>query len=257
MRTSHQKCERCHIRQAHKRAKYNMCPPCRREYRRELELQRTAINRTRRVDPVHEAIVDVELERKGLDQVVAEFHALNVRFAVEDNPVPKVAIRKIEPTTNGRVSQMARMSDEAKLEIGKMYEDGLSYATIRTRARVSNATIAQVARDLALPARGKGPRPRAQVEPEDFIDTSLDAEPGQAVFDLVPEPVVKAIERMVLPPKPEPVLHSTRVPAETQHWHVKVEGILDVYSPSIEEALALVRKTQPELKITGIQLGNS
>ena len=263
MRTSHQKCERCHVRQAHKRAKYNMCPPCRREYRAELEEKRAA--RNRRIDPVMDAVLDVEIERKEPREMLND-----LTHMWTGSPVPKVrpqvVMRRVDPVTVGRVGRPP-LSDEKKLEIGRMYEEGLTYEQINKQASVNNGTIAQVVRELGLPSRKRGPQPRAS-EPTpspdqgEIIGLTMPAEyynqPGDPPGDKdppLPEPQRKAIERMVLPPKPEPRLHSTRPPVsdvDAVHWQVRVEGILDAYYPTIEEALASVRRLQPGLRITGI-----
>jgi hypothetical protein len=260
-RTSHQKCERCHVRQAHKRARYSMCPPCRAEYRVELREQRA---RARAVDPVAEAVKDVvlDLDNKPITQVLAEWHNLNVALAGDVMPRvrPEVILRKVDPTTVNRVSQVNGLTDEQRLEIGHLYEDGISYDSIRQRLKVSNATIVRVARDLGLPPRNKGPRSVAQEQP---VPQSSDSVQGR-IEQLADNPAIpaehrrgieQALERMVLPPKPEPVLHSTRLPVsdvDAVHWEVRVEGILDAYYPTIEEALASVRRLQPGLRITGI-----
>lgn len=263
-RTSHQKCERCHVRQAHKRARYSMCPPCRAEYRVELREQRA---RARAVDPVAEAVKDVvlDLDNKPITQVLAEWHNLNVALAGDIMPRvrPEVILRKVDPTTINRVSQVNGLTDEQRLEIGRLYEDGISYDSIRQRLKVSNATIVRVARDLGLPPRNKGPRSASpDVGEEQPVPQSSDSVQGR-IEQLADNPgipaehrrgIEQALERMVLPPKPEPVLHSTMLPEAGQDWEVRVRGTFTVRAASIESVLGQMRSKYPNLRIVGIEL---
>jgi hypothetical protein len=226
-----------------------MCPPCRAEYRVELREQRA---RARAVDPVAEAVKDVvlDLDNKPITQVLAEWHHLNVALAGDIMPRvrPEVILRKVDPTTVNRVSQVNGLTDEQRLEIGHLYEDGISYDSIRQRLKVSNATIARVARDLGLPPRNKGPKSASP----DSGETPVQEEPVIEGEDSIPGPQRVALERMVLPPKPEPVLHSTRQPEHAVLWEVRVTGTITVEVESIEAALAIVRKGYPNLRITGV-----
>ena len=174
---------------------------------------------------------------------------------------PEVVLRKVDPTTINR-TRSSQLSDEHKLEIGRLYEEGKTYAEINTLAHVNNGTIAQVVRDLGLPPRkpGSGPRPRAAkpASPDsgDVMPPEYYNQPGDPPGDKdppLPEPQIKALERMVLPPKPEPVLHSTRQPDTGRWWDVRVDGVIPVQAESIEDALAHVRKAYPSLRINGIQ----
>ena len=265
MRTSHQKCERCHVRQAHKRAKYNMCPPCRREYRVELEEKRA---RAKRIDPVMDAVLDVEIERKEPREMLND-----LTHMWTGSPVPKVrpqvVLRKVDPVTVNREPRPPRnVSDETKQQIGLLYENGKTYEEIVKATGAGNATISRVVQELGLPRRLKGPKPRAseptpspdQGEPE-IIGLTMPAEyydqPGDPPGDKdppLPEPQRKAIERMVLPPKPEPVLHSTRPPVHGVWWDVKVQGIIPVEAESIEDAIKKVKANYSQLRVTGVQL---
>lgn len=210
-----------------------MCPPCRRAYVIELHEQRALAKR--KVDPVHEVIVDGILEAMSPEQLIKHW-----QHRVIENVAPPLLsdlMPRVKPVTEGRapVARLPRLSDDTKLEVGRRYEEGQSYDQIRRDLGVSSKTISTVAREMGLTLRGTGYKP-APPAPEESV----------------PEPVAKAIENMVvLPPKPEP-LHSTPLLESFPTWEVRVEGIVTVHGGSIEEALASVRKLHPALRITGI-----
>lgn len=234
--SSHQNCERCHVARTHRRAKYSMCPPCRRAHVAELHEQRQAARR--KVDPVREVIVDDILDNMSPAQLLARWQH-NVLDSIP-LPLPHELMPKVRPVTEGtnRTGRPARLTDEQRLEIGRRYEEGQSYDQIKSALGVSSKTISDTARSLGLPMRGVGsPKQDTPV---------VSPESGD-----IPEPQIKALENMLkLPPKPEP-LASTPL-FDTVHWEVRVEGIVSVHGGSIEEALASVRKLHPALRITGI-----
>jgi hypothetical protein len=197
-----------------------MCPPCRREYIAELADQR----RVSRRDPIREAVIVEEVDRIGAYQVMDSWQHRQLEASAEPiKPVQPVMVKVRPVVTNRPAPRKPRVfTEEETLEIGRRYEAGETYVQIQQATGASTNQIAEIARSLGW-TKTKGPKPKV-AKPQDFIDTSLTAQPGEAVFDLkdaVPEPQQKAIERMiVLPPKPEP-LHSTPMVAAPLDWDVR------------------------------------
>lgn len=216
-----------------------MCPPCGRLHYAELQAARKP-----KIDPIRRAIVDVEMDHDAANGILLQ--------RTHEKLLDLVSY--VMPTPIRPANQVTGLSDEQRLEIGKMYEEGISYDSIRQRAKVSNQTIVRVARDLGLPPRNKGPRP---ISPESGETTSPESGEEQPVIegeDSIPGPMAKAIERMVLPPKPEPVLHSTMLPEAGQDWEVRVRGTFTVRAVSIESVLGQMRSRYPNLRVVGIEL---
>ena len=204
-----------------------MCPPCRKEHRAELEQGWRAAreHRAARLQAQQREVAPME------DGQVAE--------------VPKIRITKITAEDRrGKGRPPARVwTDEEKLEIGRLYEEGATYEAIQKATGANTQTISNVAKSLGL-QRTKGPGSKA-------IPLVT---PTAPVVPDVPPAQHRAIENMidtehVLRPKPEPLAH----PVEAEEWRVRVEGTMFLRG-SLEEIIARVKRDHPLLKITAIQL---
>ena len=145
--TSHARCRRCGGAR-HKNVSRGMCERCWRTFEKpRLKAEKLALRARRdaRRSPIEEA-VEYVLEHK------------------EETPVMSAS----------------KYTDEQRIEIGRLYEEGLSYAAIKEQTGATAQTVITAARALGLPVRqhrqnspnGKAPAPAL---PEPVEEPSQDA----------------------------------------------------------------------------------
>jgi hypothetical protein len=190
------------------------------------------------------------------------------------------------PSTNGTSRRSYKpnpnlLGQEMMLEIGAHYEDRrITTEAIARAFGISNAMLSAVVDALGLARRGvgnTGSRPRGHFTAQDgkrvwVLDEApplgppptpdAASEARAQVVDEVPEPVEKALERMLrLPPRPEPVAHPRPQPTPVQVedeslpvWKIDYLGSMLVRARDIDQALDRARQDGHLTQIVGVTL---
>lgn len=195
--------------------------------------------------------------------------------------MPEIPAKEIEaetPSPNGVAHKthtdylqeaMQRMPEATILEIGSFYEDRrIKSGDIAKEFSISNGVLTQIVDHLGLERRKPGHN--QGLVPGGFQRDLA----GKRVWvpDVeekpVPEPVEKALERM-LKPAPEPPVQRVRPAAvapmvapppqpvlttgSSTVWEVQVEGLIHVTGEEIQDALDAVKGIYPRLRVRGIR----
>ena len=216
----------------------------------------------------------------------AERAAIKARRAARlalQNGVPPVSASH-EPTVpepNGTAKRTYRpdanlLGQELLLEIGAHYEDTrIPTEKIALAYGISNAMLTAAVDLLNLPRRGSGNKGRKMPGRFGVVDgkrTWLIDEPEPEVVQDVPEPVEKALERMLqIPPKPEPLAKPVQrlpLPVALQQvvdeiapdeqdwpvWRIDYQGSMLIRARDIDQALDKARADGHLTQIVGITL---
>lgn len=205
--------------------------------------------------------------------------------------MPEIPAKEIEaetPSPNGVAHKthtdylqeaMQRMPEATILEIGSFYEDRrIKSGDIAREFSISNGVLTQIVDHLGLerrkPGHNQGLQPGGFQRDLAGKRVWVPNEPERPV----PEPVEKALERM-LKPAPEPPVQRVRPVAEPQEirrvaeqlmapppptvqatvkgsstvWEVQVEGLIHVTGEEIQDALDAVKGIYPRLRVRGIR----
>ena len=172
---------------------------------------------------------------------------------------------------------MQRMPEATILEIGSFYEDRrIKSGDIAREFSISNGVLTQIVDHLGLerrkPGHNQGLVPGGFQRDLAGKRVWVPDEPERGKrdpFDNVPEPVEKALERM-LKPAPEPPIQRVRpapvapmvapppqptlvTDASSTVWEVQVEGLIHVTGEEIQDALDAVKGIYPRLRVRGIR----
>lgn len=198
-----------------------------------------------------------------------------------ETPNPEPTVPSAVPSPNGVAHKSAadytreqalRLPEIMLLEIGSFYEDRrIKSGDIASEYGISNGVLTAIVDHLGLERRRPGHNQGLQ--PGGF---QRDAS-GKRVWvpndeaPPVPEPVERALERM-LAPAPEPVVRPRRpepavatpaasaatppsltTDASTTVWEVQVTGLIHVTGDEIQDAIDAVKGIYPRLRVTGIR----
>lgn len=232
-----------------------------------------AITSVAREAYVDEILDEAERTNSPLPVIKAVHEGL--MMSAKDEPI---VVRKLEPepfkTEGSRqyhrevARRIGKVSDEAKLEIGALYErHEIPLGAIAREFGLHNSHLTAIARELKLTTRRRG---NSDAQPGRFEqqgghrvwvpDVVVEAQAPAVMPTNAPEPepepsvppqVEQALENMLkLPARPEPRAKPT---PRQPRFEVTVHGTFTVSAPDIMSAMQDLIRQYPSLRITAIR----
>jgi hypothetical protein len=258
---SHRWCKRCHKQRIDKRAGLEMCARCKRITLAERSRERRAVKARK------------ALRAQAITLGVAKMPEIPAKEIEAETPSPNGVAHKT--SRDYLQDALQRMPESTLLEIGSFYEDRrIKSGDIALEFSISNGLLTQIIDHLGLerrkPGHNQGLVPGRFYSSTDGKRVWKPDEPEKPTVEpSVPEPVEKALERM-LKPAPEPPVQRVRpapvapmvapppqpvltVGASSTVWEVQVEGLIHVTGEEIQDALDAVKGIYPRLRVRGIR----
>jgi hypothetical protein len=231
-RTSHAKCRECG-KVRHRFARFNVCGAC-------WERKKTAMQAERRERKERrEARRTPEPENTPLTIADA------IELALEEKPMPRGRPPVLTPEQELEIVNLYTTTDTPVQEIADTYSIGRTgpFKVLDRHGISWRRNDTQPAPQRLLPPHieaMKSVHVASTLSPEDFVDTSLTAKPGQAVFDLKePNPVPNPVPTLSAPD--DIPVYDRKLPAIEElsrpKWSIEFRATLTVHADTASAAI--------------------